>query len=151
MFCFCFLLTYFLNITARTIIWISTGPIFAKVAGFVELWLQIVSLKIVYRSLEGRCLGNQVLLFCSCYQQNWFAGRRRLVAQPGGPMLDSALHVVQLRLCRTRHKLQCIAWSLPISYNRYYDPINRESSFMDFIFFDLWILLNFKNAHWILF
>ena len=29
------------------------------------------------------------------YQQNWFAGRKRLVAQPGGQMMGFALHLYQ--------------------------------------------------------
>ena len=40
MFCFCFL---FLTIPIRQIIAISTGPIFAKFSGLVELWSQMIS------------------------------------------------------------------------------------------------------------
>jgi len=45
MFCFCFL---FLTITVRPIISKSTGPIFAKFLGLVELWLRIIDLKLSF-------------------------------------------------------------------------------------------------------
>ena len=38
-------------------------PIFAKISLLVELWLQwMIILKLVFRSLQGRCHGNQFLL-----------------------------------------------------------------------------------------
>jgi len=34
------------------------GPIFANFSGLVELWLQMISLKLVVLSVNGRCYGN---------------------------------------------------------------------------------------------
>jgi len=33
----------------------STGPIFTKFSGLIQLWLQINDLKLIFRSLKGRC------------------------------------------------------------------------------------------------
>ena len=36
---------------------------FAKFAGLLELWLQIISLKLIVRSLKGHCLDHQFFGF----------------------------------------------------------------------------------------
>jgi len=54
--------------------------------GFVEVWLQMINLKLVFRSLSGRCHGDQFFGF----------DRRRLVAQPGGLTSGLALRLVDL-------------------------------------------------------
>jgi len=53
----------------------------------------MISLRLVFRSIKGRWHGNNqfLLLF---FWQNWFAGRRRLVAQPGGLTVGFDLHLV---------------------------------------------------------
>jgi len=62
MFCCCFL---FLTIPFRSIISKSTGPIFAKFARLVELWLYMINLKLGYfRSLKGRSVATN---FCWLY------------------------------------------------------------------------------------
>ena len=52
---------YILVISIRPIISTSTGPIFTKFAGFVELWPWMNDLKLFFRCHKGRCRGNQ---FC---------------------------------------------------------------------------------------
>ena len=47
---------------------ISTGPIFAKFARMVELWLDMNDLNLVLRSVKGRYHGNQ---FFSSSSRNW--------------------------------------------------------------------------------
>jgi len=95
-FCFCFLFIYLLFfddlIPVRPIISKSTGPIFARFSGLVELGLYMINPKLVFRSLEGCCHGDH---FCRFYSQNWFAGCRRLGAQLGGLTLGFALHTVK--------------------------------------------------------
>jgi len=59
-----YLLTYF-NESFGTVISQSTGPIFARFSGLVEIYLQLISLKLVFRSGKGRCHGNQILLALS--------------------------------------------------------------------------------------
>ena len=64
MFClrFIFILFFFIfNDFVRPIISTSTGTIFTKFAGLVEPWLWMNDLKLGFRSLKGRCRGNQ---FC---------------------------------------------------------------------------------------
>ena len=75
MFCCCFL--FLKTVLAWPITPKSTRAIFAKLSSLVELWLWMISLKLVFRSLEGHCSGNQVLL-----------------VQPGGLTLVFALHLV---------------------------------------------------------
>ena len=58
----------------------STGPIFAEVSWLVELWLLMISLKLVFQSRKDIAMATK---FCWFYPHNWFDGRRRLVAQPG--------------------------------------------------------------------
>ena len=58
MFCCCF---FFSALSVRPIISTSTRPIFAAFAVLVELRLWMNDLKLVLRSLIGRCRGNQ---FC---------------------------------------------------------------------------------------
>jgi len=53
----------------------------------------MINLKLVFRSLKGRCRGNQFLLVLSTELMG-VAGCRRLVAQPGGLTLRLALHLV---------------------------------------------------------
>jgi len=65
MFCLRFLFIYFFTISVRPIISTSTRPIFTKLVGLVELRLQINDLKLVFRSLRGRCRGNRFLLVLS--------------------------------------------------------------------------------------
>jgi len=60
MFCCCFL---FLTIAVRLIISKSSGPVFAKFSGLVELWPQMM--KLVFLSLKRRCHGNRILLALS--------------------------------------------------------------------------------------
>jgi len=67
---------------------ITTGPIFAKFSEFVELWLEMNNLKLVFDpSMDVAMVTN----FCRFYPRNWFAGRRRLV-------FCFALHLVFLML-----------------------------------------------------
>ena len=114
MLCFCFLFIhlfiyfsylfiYFLTIPVRLITWKSTRPMFAKIWGFGISVAAVSNLKLVFRFLEGCCHGNHgprqfvlalytelssgdIRQMASAYgkKRNWFAGRRRLVAQPGG-------------------------------------------------------------------
>ena len=58
MFCCCFIFYYILVISFRPIISASTGSIFAKFPGLVELWQQMNDLSYFFRSLKGRCRGN---------------------------------------------------------------------------------------------
>jgi len=74
-----FLINLFLPIPARQIISQSNGPIFAKFSGLVKLWLYDQPETSFFRSLKGRCHGNQLLLVV--HECLW---ARRLVAQPGG-------------------------------------------------------------------
>jgi len=60
MFCSCFQ-KIFSVISVRPIISTSTGPIFTKFAGLVDLWLWKRTEVILFRFLEGRCRVNQ---FC---------------------------------------------------------------------------------------
>ena len=57
-----FLINLFLPIHARPIISQSNGPIFAKFSGLVKLWLYDQPETSFFRSLKGRCYGNQLLL-----------------------------------------------------------------------------------------
>jgi len=50
-----------LVISVGPIISASTRPIFAKFAGLVELWPQMIDVKLFFQSLKGRCHGDQ---FC---------------------------------------------------------------------------------------
>jgi len=59
MFCFCFL---FLTIFVRHIISKSTGPIFAKFVGLVEILVQIINLKLVFRTSRDVAMATN---FCS--------------------------------------------------------------------------------------
>jgi len=43
----------FLTIPVRPIISKSTGPIFTKFSRLIELWLRVINLKFVFRSLKG--------------------------------------------------------------------------------------------------
>jgi len=62
----CFAAVYFLTTSVRPIISTSTGPIFARFTGLVELWLLMISQKVVFfRSLKGLCHGNRSLLALS--------------------------------------------------------------------------------------
>jgi len=54
----------FIYCLVRPIISTSTGPIFTEFAGLVELWLWVNDLKFPFRSLKGRCHGNQ---FCASF------------------------------------------------------------------------------------
>ena len=69
MFCFCFLFICLLMIPVRPIISKSTRPMLAIFAEMVELWLWVVDLKFVFRSLKGHCHGSRFLWF---YPQNWW-------------------------------------------------------------------------------
>jgi len=63
--CFCLkkLFAYlFLTISPKPLMSKSTGPIFAKYSGSVELRLRMISLKLVSRSPKGRCHSSRVLL-----------------------------------------------------------------------------------------
>jgi len=44
----------------RPIISVRTGPIFTKFSRFVDTWIEMTHLTFVWRSLKGRCYGNQV-------------------------------------------------------------------------------------------
>jgi len=50
-----------LTIFSDPIISASTRPIVAKFAGLVELWPQVIDVKLFFQSLKGRCHGDQ---FC---------------------------------------------------------------------------------------
>ena len=36
-----------------------TGPLFTKFSGLVDLWVEMIDRTFTFRSLEGRCYGNQ--------------------------------------------------------------------------------------------
>jgi len=57
----------------------------------------MIDLKLVFRFLKGRCHDNQFLLVLSTVL-TCVAGRRRLVAQPGGLTVGFALHSLHLVL-----------------------------------------------------
>jgi len=59
-----YLFIIFLSISVGPIISTSTGPIFTKFAGLVELWLYMRDMELVFRSRKGRCRGKQ---FCGPY------------------------------------------------------------------------------------
>ena len=62
------LLYLFLTIPVRPLLSrnLPTGPIFAKFSGSVELWLPMISLKLVFESVKGRRHGNH--FYCRCAQ-----------------------------------------------------------------------------------
>jgi len=62
-FCCCFF--SILTIPFRSAISTSTRRIYAKFADLVELWLLIINLISVFRSLKGLCRGNQFSLALS--------------------------------------------------------------------------------------
>ena len=69
----CCFLYYILTVSVRPIISTYTGPIFAKFSGLAELWLYMINLKylkLVFRSLKGRCRDNQYLLALSTEQSS---------------------------------------------------------------------------------
>jgi len=70
---------------------ITTGPIFAKFSEFVELWLEMNNLKLVFRSLNGRCHGNEFLSVLSTELIRWTQAASVLT-------LGFALHLVFLML-----------------------------------------------------
>ena len=74
MFCLGFLFIFLgLTISVRPIISTLTRPICTKFAGLVELWLQTNYLNLVFRSLKGRCCGNQFsLLLLASIEIIWF-------------------------------------------------------------------------------
>jgi len=61
-------LVYLFIFPVRPIISKSTGPVFAKFSELVELRLYMTNMKLVFRSLKGRCCGNQFFLFLSTEQ-----------------------------------------------------------------------------------
>jgi len=62
----CFALFIFNDSSQTIVIPKSTGPIFAKFSGSVELWLPMISLKLVFESVKGRRHGNH--FYCRCAQ-----------------------------------------------------------------------------------
>ena len=62
MFCFCFL---FLTIFVRHIISKSTVPIFAKFVGLVEILMQIINLKLVFRTSRDVAMATNFCRFLS--------------------------------------------------------------------------------------
>ena len=91
MFCFCFYLfiLFFSRFIVGPTISKCIGPVFAEISGLVELrGLFTISLEWYIWSLKERCRGNHIL-----YTR--VAGRRRLVAQPGGLTLGFVLHPVE--------------------------------------------------------
>ena len=71
--CFLYTLYLFWTISVRSIISTATESIFTKFSGLVELWLQMNELKLVYRSLKGRYLGNHFFVLSAFIHRTAFA------------------------------------------------------------------------------
>jgi len=63
MFCCCFLFSYLFSYFIVLMIPVNIYPTFLRqfFLGLVELWLQMIRQKLVFRSFKERCQGNQFL------------------------------------------------------------------------------------------